>query len=171
MLYGIPASADVNVRSDVHTAGPEDLEVLSTLLATPNTFEQRLNSGDVCLWAEIRGRPVGLAWLNLATHTDRHFGKWSLPTKVAGYLNQVIIVPEYRGFTVASWLLHGVQRAAYEAGRQEIRTIRLKQNSSDHVLLERFGGRQIGQMRGLRFGKLGTLRWHQRTQLVGLQPP
>ena len=142
---------------DLRIADVQDLEYLKPLLAA-GRHAQRIRAGDVCLWIEGGGTPAGVVWLNLSTHSDKHYGAWSAPTARRGYVNQLVVSENARGKGIATRLVRATQRAALEAGRDAVFTIVLQDNYASRRVFEKCGSRAYGWLYGARFGGIGTLR-------------
>ena len=160
-LYRLTPPENVSMAPDVHVATVADLERLAPLLSDTDNHEARIESGDVCLFAILQGELAGIAWLNLHSHTDRHFGKWSRPTASAAYLNQFKMANSFLSGLIGEAFLRSALYVARERGLQYVHAVILRSDRSPR-LLERYGGVKIGNMFAIRLGRVGTLRFKSK---------
>lgn len=156
--YRLPSIEDTPDGPGIHLADVRDLPGLEPLLAVGHDHASRLRNGDVCLWMESEGHPVGLVWLNVVGHSDRHFGDWSRPSGEWSYLNQLIVDPAARGMGVATSLVRSLQHVAYRKDLNGIHTVVLHDNLASRRVFQKCEGSNVGWLVGLRLGGLGTLR-------------
>jgi RimJ/RimL family protein N-acetyltransferase len=130
------------------------------LIAPEVDHRERLKAGDLLLVSEDGpDRPQGVVWANTSTHVDRYAGALSAPSSSRWYLNQLFVSEPARGHGVGLDLVRGVQAVASTMGCEEIIALVRPDNSASMRLFDRAGGQNVGSLRGLRFGPLGSLRW------------
>ncbi len=140
----------------------DDLEGLAELLASGGGHEDAVRCGDVCAVARVGDVPVGLGWLRLTHHVDRHYGAWSAPDERTAYLNQLFVAPAARGEGIATMLIDDLLLHAGKADRQVVRCLVAPDNTASLRAFERSGAVPIADLRGLRLGSRWTLRLSRR---------
>jgi GNAT superfamily N-acetyltransferase len=136
-----------------------DLPALAHLLAPGIDHAARLAAGDLCVWAAAGdGRAVGLQWINLYTHHDRHFGHLTMPGGGLAYLNQIVVDEEYRIRGYAPRVMIASIRAAREAGAHTVRGLVASHNVTMHRLVGGLGFTRTLEQRGVRLGSRVTVR-------------
>lgn len=140
-------------------AAPDDLALLGTLLAPGVDHAARLDAGNVCVWAQAPdGAAVGLQWVNVAGHPDRHFGELSRPGGGVAYINQIVVDDRYRVRGYAPRVMIASIEAAGQAGFAKVRGLVATSNTTMVTLLEGLDFERVGAQRGLRIGHAFTLR-------------
>lgn len=142
----------------------EDLPVAAAagLLAKDRDHAARLARGDHALIHEVGGDPAGIVWLNVAGHDDSYGGAWTRPDGGACYLNQLMVVPAFRGRGIGRALVRAARVDAHRAGRTTIRSLVQPDNAASHATFASEGARVRRRLIGLRLG-----RWSLRL----LRPP
>lgn len=149
------------VRKDkaIRVATADDLPGLRGLLAPGLDHEDRLEKGNLCVWAVAPdGTPVGLQWVNVTGHPDPHFGALSRPDATTAYLNQIVVDERYRIRGYAPRVMIASVVAAGEAGFPRVRGLVARSNDTMHTLLQGLGFERTAAQQGVRLGSSITLR-------------
>jgi GNAT superfamily N-acetyltransferase len=158
-IYELAAQGPEQASPHFMLATPEDLDRLAPLLAPHVDHERRLAEGDSCLYmADEGGHPIGLLWLNLCSHSDRHFGRWSAVSDSIAYYNQLFVDPAARRGGIGTSLVRAAAQVAASAGRHRLRAAVVAPNPASIALHRKLGFQPVVHMVGLRAGDLGTLR-------------
>ena len=137
-----------------------ELARLTPFLAVGVDDRNRIRSGDACIWtANDQGDPIGVAWVNLESHSDRYLGKWSRPDSTTAYFNQLFVSPDSRGQGDGRKLIMGALWTAAHAGRQTMRSA-IPDGNETRLNLHREAGFELGaKVIGIRLGSSLTLRF------------
>jgi ribosomal protein S18 acetylase RimI-like enzyme len=149
------------VRKDkaMRIASIDDLPGLASLLAPGTDHADRLRKGNVCVWAAAPdGTAVGLQWVNVTGHPDRHFGDLSKPDETTAYLNQIVVDAGYRVRGYAPRVMLASVVAAGDAGFPRVRGLVARGNETMHALLQGLDFERTGAQQGVRLGSSITLR-------------
>jgi ribosomal protein S18 acetylase RimI-like enzyme len=143
----------------IRIASTSDLGLLAPLLSAGVDHAARIAAGDVCVWAAAPdGAPVGLQWVNVTGHPDRHFGRFSRPAHGVAYLNQIVVDDRYRVRGYAPRVMIASIEAAGAAGFPRVRGLVATANKTMQALVEGLGFERVGSQRGVRVGPVITLR-------------